>query len=239
MKHATLIFLLLSCLFIFIQCDVQKKFDHIKAKADDHFDDFKDKVEDATTNLKASAKDQVKEKLHLKYIDQRNMPNKAGDVAKGFKKSLEHIEKILQEGVQAVKGGSKREKSQHAYQAMRETLKFGTSVKDIFVGWKDIAIEGAKDAAKEAYTIYRKHGSKTEKVNDVKDFAIGEVANSVKKVKSELKSQEKETFVGRMLEELSSTVNVIKEKLGIRQEQIDNLKEKIEQHVDENSDDLL
>jgi len=238
MKHTTLMILLLSCLFIFIQCDVQQRFDNIKAKADDHFDEFKDKIEDATTNLKASAKDQVKEKLHLKYIDQRNMPNKAGDVAKGFKKSLEHVEKILREGSQAVKGGTRREKSSHAYKAMRETVKFGESVKDIFVGWKDIAVEGAKDAAKEAYTIYRKHGSKGEKVKDAKDFVVGEMANSVKKVKSELKSQEKGTFVGRILEELSSTVGIIKGKLGISQEQIDSLKEKIDQHADESSDNL-
>jgi len=199
MKASTLILIFVVVLAV-VNCDTQaepSKTDSIKQKVGDTIDKVKEKVG---------------EKLHL---NERTMPETAGDAAEGARETLEHAEKAVKEGAEAVKSESLKEKAQHAYEAVKEAVKIGGSAKDATVDSQKAPVEGAKDAAKEGAKIHSKHEDTKEKLKDAKDFVKDEVNEAAGKVKQGLENQDSDSLVNKVLNGLAGTITSVLGKLGI------------------------
>jgi len=200
MKKLTIV-LVLVVIFAFANCDTQ-------AEQPSKTESIKKKVGDTVEKVK----EKVGEKLHL---DERTMPEKAGEAAGAARETLEHAEKAAKEGVNAVKGEGIKGKVEHAYEAVKEAVKVGGSAKDATVDTQKTPVEGAKDTAKEGAKIHSKHEDLKGKAKDAKEFVKEEINDAANKIKTGLENQEGDTLVNKVLNCLTSFGTHVLGKIGV------------------------
>ncbi len=199
MKKLTIV-LVLVVILGFVHCDTQAeptKTESIKKKVGDTVEKVKEKVG---------------EKLH---VNERTMPEKAGEAAGSARETLEHAERAVKEGAEAVKSEGIKAKVEHAYEAVKEAVKVGGSAKDATIDTQKTPVEGAKDAAKEGVKVHSKHEDLKEKVKDAKQFAKEEINDAANKIKTGLENQEGDSLVNKVLNSLTNFATHALGKIGV------------------------